>query len=102
MHYTRVKTKYRKQYRELWQLRATFEAEEESNNTKNEVTTTSSKSDARLSKNDSGYKSIERKDYSIDYKSEAIFRQFTSTSLQKSPHQSIQEEQENEIQATYV
>ncbi|RWS29239.1 hypothetical protein B4U80_07040 [Leptotrombidium deliense] len=89
----------RKQYRELWQLRATFEAEE---STANELEA-NTKNDAKLSKNDSGYKSIERKDYSIDLKTETIFRQFTSSSLsQKSPHQSIQEEQENDVQATYV
>lgn len=50
----------------------------------------------------SGYKSIERRDYSIDYKTETIFRQFTSTAPQR--ESSIQEEEveENEHQGTYV
>jgi hypothetical protein len=53
----------------------------------------------------SGYKSIERRDYSIDYKTEYIFRQFTATTPQRhSIHhqQSIKEEQESDIQATFV
>ncbi len=52
-----------------------------------------------------GYKSIERRDYSIDYKTEYIFRQFTATTPQRhSIHhqQSIKEEQESDIQATFV
>ncbi len=53
----------------------------------------------------SGYKSIERRDYSIDYKTEYIFRQFTATTPHRhSIHhqQSIKEEQESDIQATFV
>ena len=49
----------------------------------------------------SGYKSTEtRKDYSIDYKSESIYRQFTSAegpnAKVPSAHPSIEEEEEEE------
>ena len=55
--------------------------------------------------NFAGYKSIERRDYSIDYKTEYIYRQFVATTPPRhsiSTQQSIKEEQENEIQATFV
>lgn len=52
-----------------------------------------------------GYKSIERRDYSIDLKTEYIFRQFTASTPPRhslAQQQSIKEEQENEVQATFV
>ncbi|CAG2166251.1 unnamed protein product [Oppiella nova] len=128
----------RKQYRELWQLRATFEAEEldtsdgsagagdrtpppnqQQKLIKNDSGIHISPYDAITSACavDSGYKSIERRDYSIDIKSDYMFRQFTTTSAttiapvaypapptrhQITHQQSIKEEQESDIQATFV
>ncbi|CAG2112645.1 unnamed protein product [Medioppia subpectinata] len=104
----------RRQYRELWQLRATYEAEE-SDPTEESSDTLPTNPQQKLVKNDSGYKSIERRDYSIDIKSDYMFRQFTTsgtttaTQYNTPPNRhslalqhSIQEEQEADIQPTFV
>ncbi|KAI1290304.1 hypothetical protein HDE_08094 [Halotydeus destructor] len=106
----------RKQYKELWQLRATYQAEEEKEMEAKGTEGTQSadlpvdlelpdlnvrqhpREDGKLEKHDSGYKSMDdRRDYSIDFKSETIYRQFTGGDMfVRNPNQSIEEEDESE------
>ncbi|XP_053213163.1 uncharacterized protein LOC128396579 isoform X2 [Panonychus citri] len=114
----------RREYRELWQLRATLELEEnqstnpidgqsssttipdnmEMTNQPDSVdlvnpnlTKSSTKYESGWFSADSGYRSMERRDYSIDSKTESIYRSFISNSgPSKKSHHSIQEEQESE------
>jgi len=110
----------RKEYKELWQLRAAFHEEElekereerlqqeeqQSEPELDAVTTLSSSREKFDMQPDQPTESASRKDYSIDVKSESIFRQFAgptgcigglaSGGKVASTHPSIEEEDEDE------